>query len=154
MISYTDKSIFDIRARAHMVPVNVVGVMGAGLAKEYKKRYPSFYEAYRAACRTGMCAIGNNYHYHLNDQNAKPSLLIATATKKHWRDPSDLEYVQQGLTAFRYVQAYMSIESVAIPALGCGLGGLAWSEVKPLIEDSLGHLKCEITVCLPKGVRL
>lgn len=147
MITFTKQSIFDVKSTAYMVPVNSVGIMGAGLALAYKKRYPAFLDGYREACKTGACAIGNNYYAHMLDG----TILIAAATKQHWRDPSKLEYVEKALQAFRWDYAYREIDSVAIPALGCGLGGLEWRDVKSLIIEILGESKfIDITVCEPR----
>lgn len=125
-------------------PVNTKGVMGAGLAAQIKTRFPSCYEAYQAACWTGM-SIGQVVFSQVTEENG-PRFIAHLPTKEHWENPSQIDYVRRGLQALRAELKSRGLKVVAMPALGCGLGGLAWEEVEALIrtmfkrEDVLIHL--------------
>lgn len=130
-------------------PVNTVGVMGKGLALQFKKAFPDCFTAYEAACRRGEVMVG---HMHVVERLVAPRYIINFPTKKHWRQPSKLDYVREGLVDLvEQVQA-LKIESIAIPPLGCGNGGLAWDAVEPLILDALAPMQ-DVRVLLfgPEG---
>lgn len=125
--------IFDHPINVTLVnTVNTVGVMGAGLAKEFKRRYPELNRLYRAACQSGEFGIG----YILDWRSVNGRRVLCFPTKKHWRNPSRLEYIELGLREL----ATMNLEAVALPMLGCGLGGLAWVDVRALMIEYLGDL--------------
>lgn len=144
MIEYRkDGSIFDSGAQALVNPVNTVGVMGKGLALEFKKRFFNNFVAYKSACyqaklRAGDVLVFDGY-----------PLILNAATKGHWRNPSDLNDVEMCLFNIRYEIYDRNISSIAIPALGCGLGGLIWSDVKSMIERILGEVPIPILVFEP-----
>ena len=116
--------------------VNCVGVMGKGIALQFKRRFPAVFKEYAAACRRGEVEIGRMYVAQTGLLDG-PQWVINFPTKKHWRSPSRLEYVQEGLEDLKRVLREHDIRSVAIPPLGAGNGGLDWNEVEPLIEHAL-----------------
>lgn len=125
-------SFFTTGAEALVNTVNVVGVMGKGLALQFKQRFPANFEAYAAACRRGEVKIGAMFVFATGVP--PPRFIFNFPTKRHWRAPSQIEYVRDGLVALVKELRARSIRSVAIPPLGCGNGGLSWEDVKPLIE--------------------
>lgn len=128
-------SIWDSNADAIIVPVNCVGVMGAGMALQCKLDYPIVFDAYKRECEKGIdpgtllaMFIGHQRH------------LILMPTKTHYRLPSTLEIVESSLKSLKCVVFENRFRSVAVPALGCGLGGLKWSDVRPLIVRYLDEI--------------
>lgn len=129
--------------------VNCVGVMGKGIALEFKKRYPDMYKEYAAMCRNGEVKPGKPYYYFDIFGNS----IINFPTKDHWRSPSKLSYVVNGLKWFRKNYEELGITSIAFPPLGCGNGGLAWSTVGPIMYYYLHDLSIDIEVYAPYGTR-
>ena len=125
--------IFDSGAKALVNPVNCVGVMGAGLAKQFKQRYPGVAYQYEIDCRAGQVRTGQVNVY----PTYGPRYIINFPTKRHWQNPSKIEYIESGLKSLDGALAERGISSVAIPALGAGLGGLDWTEVEKLIRSEL-----------------
>lgn len=143
MIHYVNTDIFDSNAQTLVNPVNTVGVMGGGLALKFKELYPEMYHKYRIACRNSNFTVGHIFSYKVSSEK----LVVCLPTKKHWRHPSQIKYVKDGLNAF--VQNYKSLEitSVSFPKLGCGLGGLNWEgEVKPVMEKHLSNLDIDVFI--------
>lgn len=129
--------------------VNTVGVMGKGIALQFKQAFLANFLAYEAACKRGEVVIGKMFVTHLD--TAHPSRIINFPTKQHWRSPSLLEYIQAGLTDLIHVVQQENIGSIALPPLGCGLGGLQWREVRPLIEQAFTLLPdVEVRLYVPK----
>lgn len=124
------EDIFQSDAQVLVIPVNCAGVMGKGLALEAKKRFPGNFEAYRAHCRQGLLWPGRLL-YHVEDGKG----LVNFPTKRHWTHPSRMEDIQKGLPSLRKLLEDVNAESVAIPALGVGLGGLPWISVEVAITD-------------------
>lgn len=153
MISYLTTSIFDSDCQTLVNPVNCVGVMGAGLAKQFKDRYPEMFEAYRRTCNKKALQPGDFIMWggHNFSEPEKNKRILCFPTKVHWLHPSRPEYIREGLKAIRYEYEDLEITSIAMPALGCGLGGLKWDEVKPLIEGILGDLPIRVDVHLPEA---
>ena len=116
-------------------PVNCVGVMGAGLALQFKKRYPEMFTDYKAAALRGFIQLGL-VNCWACPSNSKFKYILNFPTKQHWKDPSRLAAVKDGLSDLVMWVQILDIKSIAIPALGCGLGGLDWHDVKPLIEEA------------------
>ncbi len=130
-------------------PVNCVGVMGGELAKQFSGKYPKMCEDYRQRCYIGAVKTGEmDWHWADKMSMAKPTLIVNFPTKQDYCDPSLISYIQDGLDNLVYGCLLRKIESIAIPALGCGLGGLQWDAVKPLIE---ARFKNEKTVALIFG---
>ncbi len=113
--------------------VNTVGVMGKGIALQFKRAYPANFHAYRAACARGEVRVGEVWPFDTGIIGAR-RYILNFPTKRHWRTPSRLEDIAAGLDSLVDVVTKYGITSVAIPALGCGNGGLNWADVRPLIE--------------------
>lgn len=132
MLTKGKGSIFDSDAEAIVNAVNCVGVMGAGLAKAFKEKFPHMNEQYMLKCSRGILRPGKVDVYVVD---SSPKYIINFPTKDDWRDPSELDYIYTGRTALTLAVNEWEINSVAIPALGCGLGGLSWLEVRPVLEN-------------------
>lgn len=133
--------IFDSEAQVLVNPVNCVGVMGAGLAKQFAQRFPAFEALYRIDCDRGLLTPGHPQMYGTKES----PWVVMFPTKDHWRDPSNLEWVEEGLARLKEMIEELSvctpIRSIAIPKLGCGLGGLNWEEeVRPLVKFHLAGI--------------
>lgn len=113
--------------------VNTEGIMGKGLALQFKKAFPENFASYERACKTGEVETGR---MHVVPRLASPRFIINFPTKRHWRHPSKLEYIQDGLDDLIEQVKRLDITSIAIPPLGCGNGGLDWSVVRPIILDA------------------
>ena len=118
-------------------PVNCVGQMGKGLALAFKQRYPELTMAYKAACKSGELVPGRMFTQDLAELRkgiSRPRYVINFPTKRHWRSKSRLEDIDAGLVALAQEVKRLNISSIAVPPLGCGLGGLDWEIVRPRIE--------------------
>lgn len=131
--------IFDCPAEALVNPVNCVGVMGKGLALAFKRAFPPMFEAYREACKAGDLEPGR-VHVWDNPDAGSPRVVINFPTKRHFRAKSRLEDIEVTLPALVDVVARLGLASIAIPALGAGLGGLAWSDVEPRVVSAFAAL--------------
>ncbi len=120
--------------------VNTVGVMGKGIALMFKERFAKNYEAYTAACKAGEVEIGEMFVSAVEELGG-PRWIINFPTKQHWRSPTKMDWVREGLVALRDTIEEKQISSIAIPPLGCGNGGLNWQAVRPLIEEILSELE-------------
>lgn len=139
MIEYVQGDIFEADAEALVNTVNCVGHMGRGIALQFKKRFPGNYKAYLQACNRKEVVPGKMF-ITATGQLINPLYLINFPTKRHWRGKSRIEDIKSGLLALAQELKVRGIRSVAVPPLGCGLGGLDWEEVRPLIEESLSDL--------------
>jgi O-acetyl-ADP-ribose deacetylase (regulator of RNase III) len=119
--------------------VNTVGVMGKGVALQFRKAFPENYRAYQRACKHGELQPGNMFVFETG-QLAPPRLVINFPTKRHWRGKARMEYIDTGLVDLARVLRRYEVRSVAIPPLGCGNGGLLWAKVRPRIEAALKPL--------------
>lgn len=148
MISYTQGNLLTAEAEALVNTVNTVGISGKGIALMFKEGYPENFRAYEAACKAGKLAPGGLFITERRDMWG-PRFIVNFATKQHWRHPSRLEWIERGLLALRDEISARNIRSIAIPPLGAGNGGLDWGDVKPLIEEILAGLDCEIAIYEP-----
>ena len=148
MLKFTQGDIFAANAQALVNPVNCVGVMGAGLALAFKRRFPENFLQYAEACRRQEVATGKLF---VTEAGTHPRWLVNFPTKQHWRNPSRLEWIAEGLSDLARVLRDRKITSVAIPALGAGLGGLTWDAVRREIEEALQDVDCEILVFEPQA---
>lgn len=139
MIVYKTGDIFKEEVDAIVNTVNCVGVMGRGLALQFKKRFPGNFESYKDACEKNKVVPGEMFVYEIEPFPA-PKYIINFPTKRHWRDASRIEDIESGLQDLKIVIAALNIKSIAIPPLGCGLGGLDWNKVKQHIESALACL--------------
>jgi O-acetyl-ADP-ribose deacetylase (regulator of RNase III) len=144
MLKYCSGNIFSSQADALVNPVNCIGVMGAGLALQFKKAFPQSYEAYRKFCLERKLKIGGIFVFQT--PFLIPKYIIHLPTKYHWRDKSNLKIIRLALFALNDLIPSLEIKSTAIPKLGCGLGGLKWEQVKPLMEEILAKVNGEIMI--------
>jgi len=160
MIQYKKGNIFKCNAEALVNSVNCVGVMGRGIALQFKKAWPENFKAYVSACRHKKVQPGKMFVYKTCQVN-NPRYIINFPTKRHWRGKSRIEDIEAGLRALAEEIQRLGIRSIALPPLGCGLGGLEWNLVRSLIEQILGKLSdVEVIVYeptknppLPKSMR-
>lgn len=136
MFKYKTGNILSEDADALVNTVNCVGVMGRGVALQFKKAFPDNFEAYAEACNNGEVKPGRLFVYKL-DQITNPQYIINFPTKRHWKGKSRISDIEKGLKDLQRIIKKMNIKSIAIPPLGSGLGGLDWNDVKKRIEDSL-----------------
>ncbi|MEU9504818.1 macro domain-containing protein [Micromonospora sp. NPDC048170] len=139
MISIRHGDLLDADVEALVNPVNTVGVMGKGLALAFKQAHPANFTAYRAACAAGTVHLGRMFVYD-SGAPGRHRYVINFPTKGHWRSQSRRADIESGLLDLVRVLRDNHIASVAVPALGCGNGGLDWAEVRPLIEATLADL--------------
>lgn len=152
MITYTKGNILESEAEALVNTVNTVGVMGKGIALQFKKVYPNNYKAYRDACKAGQVKIGKLFVFNDSNLASGEKIIVNFPTKKHWRNPSEYSYIEAGLEDLKRVIHEFKIESIAIPPLGAGNGGLNWEKVKALIVDKLREESIEILIYEPTKV--
>ena len=128
--------------------VNTVGVMGKGIALQFKRAFPANFKAYKRACDAGKVTLGRMHVWDSGGMGAeRHRFVINFPTKQHWKSQSQLADIESGLTDLLNVVDKMGIRSIAIPPLGCGLGGLKWSDVRPAIERAFAG-RPHITVLL------
>lgn len=139
MIELVQGDIFDADVEAFVNPVNCVGVMGRGLALQFKKLFPENFALYDRVCTQHGLSPGGMLVHHTNTV-LRPFYIINFPTKLHWKDKSKVEYIEFGLVDLILLINRFDIKSIAIPPLGCGLGGLRWPDVKNLIENSFAEL--------------
>lgn len=141
--NFDKKDIFTSQCEALVNPVNTVGVMGKGLALQFRRAYPLMYQEYRQVCVKGIMKIGYVFAWYTGEsgwmQNI-PKYIINFPTKKDWRDPSEYEYIQRGMVALVDLIIKSDIKSVAIPKLGCGLGELSWPKVEYIIRAEVARI--------------
>lgn len=140
MIEFKTGDIFESDAEALVNTINCVGIMGRGLALQFKNRYPENFRAYQQACKQEIVKPGKMFVFE-TEQLVSPKWIINFPTKRHWREKSCIEYIENGLTDLLNVIQEKNIHSIAIPPLGAGLGGLNWEQVRLRIEKALGHIK-------------
>lgn len=139
MIEYTQGDILQADVEALTNTVNCVGAMGRGIALQFKKAFPKNFNAYAVACKKEELQPGRMFIFETG-QLTNPRYIINFPTKRHWRGASRIQDIDSGLKALVETINQYNIQSIAIPPLGSGLGGLNWSEVKPRIEEALQHL--------------
>lgn len=151
MIRFERGNILAADAEALVNTVNCVGVMGRGVALQFKNRFPANFKAYAAACKLGEVQPGKMF-VHDRREVTRPRYIINFPTKRHWRGKSRIEDIRLGLEALAEEIRSRRIQSVAIPPLGSGLGGLDWRDVRPLIEHAMANLPgVDVTVFEPGG---
>lgn len=134
-LKLVEGNIFETDRQTIVNTVNCVGVMGAGIAKEAKKRFPRMYKDYVDRCKLKSVRPGKPYLWRNSEPDGK--WILNFPTKNHWRNPSKMEWVEQGLIDFLSHYKEWGIMNIAFPALGCGHGGLWWLDVKPVMEHLL-----------------
>ena len=146
MIRYIEGDIFKSPAQVLVNTVNTVGVMGKGIALEFKKRYPDMFQTYRDVCEKRKLKTGTLMLCYEPDH-----WVLLFPTKEHWRNPSRMDYIETGLDKFCRTYAEKGITSAAFPRLGCGNGELNWADVKPVMEKYLKDLPIDIYIYLGTG---
>jgi O-acetyl-ADP-ribose deacetylase (regulator of RNase III) len=150
-ITLTTGNILKADAEAIVNTVNCVGIMGRGIALQFKKAFPANFRAYALACEEGEVQPGRMFVF---DTGAftNPRYIINFPTKRHWKGKSRIEDIESGLTALAQEVRERGIKSVAIPPLGSGLGGLDWDEVRPRIEAALRDVPdLDVLIYQPNG---
>ena len=141
MLTYLKGNLLSSPAQVQVNTVNTVGVMGKGIALQFKKKYPEMFTAYQRVCEKQQLDTGKLYLW-----KSPEKWVLMFPTKKHWRNPSRMEYIESGLQKFVNNYERLGIESIAFPKLGCGNGGLEWSAVKLIMEKYLRPLPISIYI--------
>ncbi len=135
MIEFKQGNLLEEKAEALVNTVNCVGVMGKGIALQFKRAYPENFRQYQKACKAGEVQPGSMFTV-LTSSILNPKYIINFPTKRHWKGKSKIEDIKAGLTSLVAEVQRLNITSIAIPPLGCGNGGLNWTDIKPLIESA------------------
>jgi O-acetyl-ADP-ribose deacetylase (regulator of RNase III) len=144
LITYLKSNLFFSPAQVLVNTVNTEGVMGKGIAKEFKKLFPDMFKNYQTLCESKKLQVGNLWIYKTPNK-----WVLNFPTKKSWRQPSKIEYIEAGLKKFVDNYSSKGIQSVAFPPLGCGNGELNWeNDVKPLMEKYLKSLPIDVYIHL------
>lgn len=149
MIHYIKGNLLDSEAQALVNTVNTVGVMGKGIALQFREVFPENYRVYRNACLKKNLHIGKILVVEETNMTTGHKIIINFPTKTHWRFPSEYSYIDKGLQALRDEIIHRNIKSIAIPPLGTHNGGLDWNVVKSMIENALSDLDCDIYLYEP-----
>lgn len=152
MIHYVKGNLLESNAQALVNTVNTVGVMGKGIALQFKEAFPENYRVYRDACQKKELHVGRMLVVEDSNLTSGRKLIINFPTKTHWKYPSEYSFIEQGLQALRTEITNRRITSIAIPPLGSHNGGLDWLKVKQMIETALADLDCDIYLYEPSEV--
>lgn len=152
MIKFTKGNILESDAQALVNTVNVVGVMGKGIALQFKRTYPNNFKAYVSACKNNLIEIGKLFVFQDSNLANGDKIIINFPTKRHWAKPSEYSFIEAGLDDLIKVIEAHEIKSIAIPPLGAGNGGLNWIEVKRMIETKLKDLDLDVIIYEPTDV--
>lgn len=169
--AYMNETIMRTAADGIVNPVNCMGTMGKGLARRMADKWPCIESPYKGACASRRLVPGSVMAVELWPQRGdaqvlwtdsgrahvisstrdlpNPRWMILFPTKDHWRHPSRLEWIKNGLGALQKAAAVLELQSVAIPALGCGLGGLSWEKIRPVLEGWAAAVPFEIHLYTP-----
>ena len=158
MITYKQGNLFDSNCQTLVCTVNCEGVMGKGIAKQFKQFFPIMYHSYVEECKHGTSLKNGGdlwlYTYENTSQMTlwedlnpdRQSKILCFATKEHWRNPSLLYWITRGLNTFREKYKEWGITSIAFPKLGCTNGGLRWGSVQLIMEDKLEGLDIPVEI--------
>jgi len=152
MTIHTKKGdLLDASVDAIVNTVNCVGVMGKGIALQFKKKWPKNFKDYEYACKNDLVQPGKMHIYDAGGL-VKPNFIINFPTKNHWREKTKTSYIQDGLNDLVETIIRLNIKSIAIPPLGCGNGGLDWKDVKSMIVNALDEVPdVEVLLFEPHG---
>lgn len=151
MIEHTRGNLLDADVEALVNTVNTVGVMGKGIALQFRQAYPVNFTAYQAACKRGEVVPGHMFVVP-TDQLTNPRYIINFPTKRHWRGKAQMVDIESGLIDLIATVRARQIASIAVPPLGCGNGGLNWNEVRPKIEAAFAELPdVRVLLYAPEG---
>jgi len=141
MLIYLRSSLFDSPAQTLVNTVNTVGVMGKGIAAEFKAKFPDMFREYKKLCDSHAFQIGNLHLWKSSER-----WVLNFPTKATWRAPSRIDYIEKGLKKFSEVYEELGITSISFPPLGCGNGQLQWNQVRPIMENYLRSIPIPIYV--------
>jgi len=141
MLVYLRTDLFTSPAQTLINTVNTIGIMGKGIAKAFKERYPEMFRLYREYCEKGEFQTGNLMLWRGPDR-----WVLNFPTKTTWRLPSEIEYIESGLRRFVETYEELGVTSASFPPLGCGNGNLDWHEVKPIMERYLKNVQIPIYI--------
>ena len=151
MLKHTHGDILKADVDAIVNTVNCVGFMGRGIAAQFSRAFPANLKAYEAACKRQEVQPGKMFIFKTG-QLMNPRFIINFPTKRHWRGKSQIKDIEAGLVALHDDILRLDIRSIAVPPLGCGLGGLDWASVRPLIERALAPLShVDVLIYEPSG---
>lgn len=149
MIHYKTGNLLDSEAEALVNTVNTVGVMGKGIALQFKNMFPNNFKLYSCACKNKEVKVGQLLVIEDESLLVGKKIIINFPTKTNWRLPSEYQYIEEGLKELVKVIIEKNIKSIAIPPLGSGNGGLDWSKVKSILEKNLSNLSCDVYIYEP-----
>lgn len=152
MIKYVTGNILDSDAEALINTVNTDGIMGKGIALQFKKAFPTNFKLYQQACKDKIVDIGKLFITKDSNITSGTKYIINFPTKQSWRKPSEYSFIESGLDDLIRVLQVNNIKSIAIPPLGSGNGGLEWERVKSIIEKKLSNLNTDILVYEPNAI--
>ncbi|AZF18117.1 MULTISPECIES: macro domain-containing protein [unclassified Pseudomonas] len=150
MIRFTQGNLLEANTEVLVNTVNTVGVMGKGIALMFKERFAENYRLYAAACKAGEVKTGEVHVTAVNELDG-PRWIVNFPTKRHWRSPSQMAWIIEGLHDLRRFLIENHVKSVAVPPLGAGNGGLKWPDVREQIEDVLSDLDVDVLVFEPSN---
>lgn len=152
MIQYKTGNLFDSETQALVNTVNTVGVMGKGIALQFKNAFPNNFKLYSKACKNNEVKIGKLFVTEEESLLEGKKIIINFPTKTDWKKPSEYSYIEAGLKDLVKVIKEKKLKSIAIPPLGVGNGGLNWNRVKILLHDYLNEVDCDIQIYEPNAV--
>ena len=151
MIEFATGNLMQAPVEALVNTVNTAGVMGRGIALQFKQAYPAMFRAYESACKTDQVKLGKMHVFDLGGLVGGPRWIINFPTKGHWRAASRIKDIEAGLRDLVATIKRLGIRSIAIPPLGCGNGGLDWNDVRPRIEAAMRELPDVRVLVYPPG---
>ncbi len=152
MIKFIEGNLLESKAEALVNTVNTVGVMGKGIALQFKNQYPNNYKLYEKACKAKEVKVGKLFITEDSSLLEGRKIIINFPTKTDWRKPSEYSYIESGLKELARLITEKGIKSVAIPPLGAGNGGLDWNNVKKIIEKYLTNINCDVQIYEPNAI--
>jgi O-acetyl-ADP-ribose deacetylase (regulator of RNase III) len=152
MIQFKQANLLESDADAIVNTVNTVGVMGKGIALQFKNQYPNNYKLYATACKAKEVVVGKMFVTEETSLLGGKKIIINFPTKTDWRKPSEYSYIETGLQDLAKVIQERNIKSIAIPPLGAGNGGLDWNRVKAIIEHYLTNVHCDVQIYQPNAI--
>jgi O-acetyl-ADP-ribose deacetylase (regulator of RNase III) len=151
MIQYEIGNLLDSNAEALVNTVNTDGVMGKGIALQFKHTFPNNYKIYVKACANKEIGIGKLLVTEEESLLTGKKIIINFPTKTSWRKPSEYSYIEEGMLDLTRIIKEKNIKSIAIPPLGSGNGGLEWNKVRSLLEGHLAQVECDIRIYQPNA---
>jgi O-acetyl-ADP-ribose deacetylase (regulator of RNase III) len=151
MIHYKSANLLDSEAEALVNTVNTVGVMGKGIALQFKNQFPNNFKLYANACKANEIRVGKLFVTEENSLLGGRKIIINFPTKTDWKKPSEYSYIESGLIGLVKIIKDKGIRSIAIPPLGAGNGGLDWNKVKAIMEQYLSASDCDIFIYQPNA---